>query len=138
MPHCVLVHKPDAGKPQEGGQVPKDLGRGKEREGQRGVKGGGKEREREGGGEGGKREEKRGREGGGKERGRGKERGKEREGVKGVRWGEGYWRGGKGNKPKGCCILFPLSSSMQVCTKEMASWANVCTMISFSSIIGLH
>ena len=91
--------------------------------------------------EGGKRGKER--EGGGKERGKereggGKERGKEREGVKGVRWGEGYWRGGRGNKPKGYCILFPLSSSMQVRTKEMASWANVCTMISFSSIIGLH
>ena len=106
----------DRGGLREGGK------RGKEREGGRGER----ERKREGGREGGKRE------------GGGKERGKEREGVKGVRWGEGYWRGGKGNKPKGCCILFPLSSSMQVCTKEMASWANVCTMISFSSIIGLH
>ena len=47
MPHCVLIHKPDAGEPQEGCQVAKDLGRGKEREGE-GKRG----REREGGREG--------------------------------------------------------------------------------------
>ena len=85
MPHCVLVHKPDAGKPQEGGQVAKDLGRGKERE-----------------------------------RGRGK-----RGGVKGVRWGKerggrAIGEVGKGISQKGYCILFPLSSSMQVPKRWLA------------------